>query len=212
MNIEKIKSSDLDELAYEKIKELILTGVLKPGDQIIQSQLAEVLGISRTPLRNALAQLEKEYLIVSENGRTYVRDFRPEELIIVFEIRAVLEGLVVKYFSKEPNINWLIEIEDKYRRAFESGDKTEYRKVDIEFHTGLAKMVDIPILKQIVNNFWILSVCLSKGLLREPHETINEHIAIIEALKRKEGEEARRLIVKHIEATIDKIKKREGNI
>lgn len=210
--LEKIRKNNLDELAYKKLKELILTGVLKPGDQIIQSQLAEVLGISRTPLRDALTQLEKEYLIKTENGKAYVRELSKEELIIVFEIRAVLEGLIGRYFAKNPDIEWLTEVESKYKEAFKSGDVQEYRKVDIEFHSGLAERVGIPILREVTNNFWILSICLSKGLLRKPEETIDEHIKIINALKERNTRESERLLVEHISSTVKKLREEEGEV
>jgi len=206
MEIEKIRKNNLDELAYEKIKKLILGGVLKPGEQIVQSQLAKMLGISRTPLRNAITQLEKEYLIKTENGKAYIRNLDEEELIIIYEIRAVLEGIIARYFAKSPDVEWLTEIERKYREAFESGDIRSYRDVDIEFHTGLADRVNIPILREVTNNFWILSVCLSKGLLRSPEETIQEHLEIIRALKGKNAAEAERLLVKHIRSSIEKLK------
>lgn len=210
--LEKIRKNNLDELAYKKLKELILTGVLKPGEQIVQSQLAEVLGISRTPLRDALTQLEKEYLIKTENGKAYVRELSKEELIIVFEIRAVLEGLIGRYFAKNPDIEWLTEIESKYKEAFKSGDVQEYRKVDIEFHSGLAERVGIPILREVTNNFWILSICLSKGLLRKPEETIDEHIKIINALKERNTRESERLLVEHISSTVKKLREEEGEV
>ncbi len=210
--LEKIRKNNLDELAYKKIKELILTGVLKPGEQIVQSQLAEVLGISRTPLRDALIQLEKEYLIKTENGKAYVRELSKEELIIVFEIRAVLEGLIGRYFAENPDIEWLTEIESKYKEAFKSGDVQEYRKVDIEFHSGLAEKVGIPILREVTNNFWILSICLSKGLLRKPEETIDEHIKIINALKERNTRESERLLVEHINSTVKKLREEEGEV
>lgn len=208
--LEKIKKNNLDELAYKKIKELILTGVLKPGEQIVQSQLAELLGISRTPLRDALTQLEKEYLIKTENGKAYVRELSKEELVIVFEIRAVLEGLIGRYFARNPDVDWLTEMETKYKEAFESGDIQKYRRVDIEFHSGLAERVGIQILKEVTNNFWVLSICLSKGLLRRPEETIEEHIKIISALKERNIEESEKLLVEHISSTIKKLKEEEG--
>ncbi len=105
---------------------MILTGILKPGDQIIQEQIAKELGVSRTPLRKALSQLEKEYLVGEENGKIFVRQLTPEELIIIFEIRALLEGLTARLVAKDPDIKWLNEIESRYKSPVEKGDYKEY--------------------------------------------------------------------------------------
>lgn len=201
----KIERKTLDTLVYEKLKEMILKGILKPGDQIIQEQIAKELGVSRTPLRKALSQLEKEYLIKEENGKVYVRELSKEELIIVFEIRALLEGLTARIVAEDPDIEWLNQIEERYKFAVEKGDYKEYRNVDIEFHTGLAKQVKNHILSMATNNFWLLSVCLFQGLLREPKETLSEHLGIIDALRRKDGKNAEKLMREHIRRTIKKL-------
>ncbi len=205
MRISKIEKKTLDILVYEKLKEMILKGILKPGDQIIQEQIAKEMGVSRTPLRRALSQLEKEYLVREENGRLYVRELTREELVIIFEIRALLEGLTARLTAKDPDIEWLNEIESRYKSSVEKGDYTEYRNTDIEFHTGLAKRVRNHILSQATNNFWLLSVCLFQGLLRDPKETLPEHLGIIEALKEKDSKKAEELMREHIRRTIRKI-------
>lgn len=205
MRISKIEKKTLDILVYEKLKEMILTGILKPGDQIIQEQIAKELGVSRTPLRKALSQLEKEYLVKEENGKIFVRELTREELVIIFEIRALLEGLTARLIAKDPDIKWLNEIESRYKSAVEKGDNKEYRNVDIEFHTGLAKRVRNHILSQATNDFWLLSVCLFQGLLRDPQETLPEHLEIIEALKKKDSKKAEELMREHIRRTIRKL-------
>lgn len=209
MRVSKIEKKTLDILVYEKLKEMILTGILKPGDQIVQEQIAKELGVSRTPLRRALSQLEKEYLVKEENGKVFVRELTREELIIVFEIRALLEGLTARLAAKNPDIKWLNKIENRYKSAVEKGDNKEYRNVDIEFHTGLAKQVKNHILSQATNNFWLLSVCLFQGLLREPKETLPEHLGIIEALKNKDSKKAEELMREHIRRTIKKLESLE---
>lgn len=165
MRVTKIEKKTLDILVYEKLKEMILTGILKPGDLIIQEQIAKELGVSRTPLRKALSQLEKEYLVGEENGKIFVRQLTPEELIIIFEIRALLEGLTARLVAKDPDIKWLNEIESRYKSAVEKGDDKEYRNTDIDFHTGLAKQVKNHILSQATNNFWLLFLVFFSPLL-----------------------------------------------
>ncbi len=79
------------------------------------------------------------------------------------------------------------------------------RNTDIDFHTGLAKQVKNHILSQATNNFWLLSVCLFQGLIREPKETLPEHLGIIKALKEKDSKKAEELMIEHIRRTIRKL-------
>jgi len=208
--MEEIKRSTLDNLVYKRLRELIATGVLKAGDPIIQEQIAKELKVSRTPIRKAIAQLEKDYLVVIENGKAYVRGLTKEELIIVFEIRAFLEGLVANFAAENVDIEWLTDIESRYKKAFEEHNYEEYKKIDIEFHRGLINLAKNPILSTISGNFWDLSVPLFRGLLRDASETIHEHIAIIDALKKRDGKRARKLMTEHFMKTVYKLKKDTG--
>jgi len=205
--MEEIKRSTLDYLVYKRLRELIATGVLKPGDQIIQEQIAKELKVSRTPIRKAIAQLEKDYLVVVENGKAYVRELTKEELITVFEIRSFLEGLVASFAAENVDIEWLTNIESRYKKAFEEHDYEEYKSVDIEFHRGLINLAKNPILSTISGNFWDLSVPLFRGILRDASETIHEHLAIIDALKKRDGKLARKLMSEHLMKTVRKLKK-----
>jgi DNA-binding GntR family transcriptional regulator len=204
--MEKLERKTLDTLVYEKLKEMILRGELKPGDQIIQEKIAKELGVSRTPLRKAISQLEKEYLIKEENGKFFVRELTKDELIIIFEIRALLEGLTARIVAENPDIEWLSYIESKYKSAYEKNDLKEYRNTDIEFHTGLAKQANNHILCKLTNNFWLLSVSLYQGLIRDPKETLPEHLEIISALKERDKEKAEKAMRRHLRNTINKIK------
>ena len=89
-----IKSENLDQKAYLIIKAMIEERVLQPGQKIPQEKLAADLGISRTPLISALKFLEQQKLVVSQPRRGFfVRLFSMEEMVSIFEIREVLEGL-----------------------------------------------------------------------------------------------------------------------
>src|SRR5690606_15810283 len=89
-------NNTLDHTVYLRVREMIFNKQLEPGDLLVQSQLSQQLGVSRTPLRKALAQLEKEGLLVGTPKGWYVRSFTLQDLISVFRIRAVLEGLACR--------------------------------------------------------------------------------------------------------------------
>ena len=88
---------NLDQKAYQIIKDLIMQRQLLPGDKIPQEKLAQDLGISRTPLVSALKYLEQEKLVESVPRRGFfVRLFSKEEMVYIFELREVLEGLAAR--------------------------------------------------------------------------------------------------------------------
>lgn len=200
----KLRRDNLDELVYQKVKEMILTGVLRAGEPIVQSRLAEQLGVSRTPLRKALTQLEKEGLVAADNGRVSVRDFSLEELCIVFEIRAAVEGVAARLAAqRSPDLKWLDEMRRAYLNAYQNSDFQLYRSVDVEFHSGLARRSNVEILTELTNNLCVLSISLARGLIRGPAQTIDEHLAIIDALEKRESERAEFMVKEHIHKSLE---------
>lgn len=202
----EIKYNNLDELVYNKVKEMILKKQLKPGEQIIQEELAKKMGVSRTPLRRALSQLAKEHLVkVMPRGGTYVREFSKEEMIAIFEMREVLEGLACRKAALVVSKNRLNLLKDLYKRAMKSankGDWTAYKKADEKFHSFLIEASRIDLLREIVKSFHILSNSYTHGLIRPPQETFPEHIAIIEALKDHDPDLSEKLMREHTRKSI----------
>ena len=117
---------NLDHKAYLILKNMIISRKLLPGDKIPQEKLARDLGISRTPLVSALKYLEKEKLVEAIPRRGfYVRLFTKEEMISIFELREVLEGLAARRAAR--NISD-IQI-NKLRKFFErNGGERNARK------------------------------------------------------------------------------------
>jgi len=134
----KINYENLDELVYKRIKSMILNNQLKPGTRIIQNRLAEELGVSRTPVRRALSQLAKEHLIqMNPRGSAYVRNFSLEEMVVIFEIREVLEGLACRKAAKVVDKKQLEYYKNLYKEAMKSITEDNwqaYQEADIKFH------------------------------------------------------------------------------
>jgi len=202
----EIKYNNLDELVYNKVKEMILEKQLKPGQQIIQEELAKKMGVSRTPLRRALSQLVNEHLVkVMPRGGTYVREFSKEEMIAIFEMREVLEGLACRKAALVVSKNRLNLLKDLYKRAMKpanKGDWTAYKKADEKFHSFLIGASRIDLLREMVKSFHILSNSYTHGLIRPPQETFPEHMAIIEALKDHDPDLSGKLMMEHTRKSI----------
>lgn len=211
----KVKYNSLDELVYNKLKQMILNKQLKPGQQIIQEQLAKKMGVSRTPLRRALSQLAKEHLVtLVPRGGTHVREFSQEEIVAIYQIREVLEGLACRKAALLVSKNRLDFFRNLYKKAMESakkGDWRAYEKADEKFHFFLIETSQIDLLQEMVKSFYILVSRYARGLVRPPQETFPEHMAIIDALEKHDSELAEKLIREHVQKSIQILRKKSFN-
>lgn len=204
-----ITSTNLDQKAYQIIKDMIENRVLKPGEKIPQEKLADELGISRTPLISALKFLEQEKLVVTKPRRGFfVRLFSLEELVSIFEIREVLEGLSVRRAAHSitaAQCKQLRKIFGPFANVTNITDYQAYSAADRKFHNYLAEISSREFLSSILQTYNIVSLAYlyptREGLIRAPNETIQEHIDIIEAIcsyDPKAAEEAMRF---HLQTT-----------
>lgn len=205
----KIEHEDLDQLTYKTLKKMILDGQLKQGEKIVQDNLANLLGVSRTPLRRAISQLIQERLIENNGRGTFVKQYSPEEMISAFEIRAVLEGLASRLCARFMTDTDIQELENLFEKAMSQiteNDWTAYREADREFHNRISKQAQSHMLSDILDQFQVLGITYLKGLTRPPQETIMEHMEIIQALKKRSEDEAERAAVAHIRKSIEAVK------
>jgi DNA-binding GntR family transcriptional regulator len=202
----------LEEYAYHTVRDMIVRGDLPPRAQIVQEELADRLGISRTPLRRALARLAAHHFIdLSPGNGAYVKAFEPLELASIFEIRAVLEGLVCRSAVdrvETKHLAYLRSLMGDAAGTVTATDWSTYRKADIEFHTYLVAVANDAHLKSVVESVQVLSLSFAQGLLRPPNETLPEHLAILDALQARDPDEAERRMVRHIRRTIEDIRAR----
>ncbi|WP_213411458.1 GntR family transcriptional regulator [Xylanibacillus composti] len=203
-------SGYLERKVYNEVKELIINGELKPGDLIIQDQIARRIGVSRTPLRRALAQLERDYLLESTPQGLVVRRISSGLLISVWEVRAALEGLACRLSAQMMDEATLVYlrtlITSAYKKWKEHGELEAYRKADVDFHTRLVQASCNPILHQNFTQTQVFALAFSKGIIRSPEETYPEHLAILDALEERNEEQAEKLMIEHLRKAIPTIR------
>lgn len=198
----RLSANELKTLAYKKVKEMILTQKLVPGQKIVQDKLAADLGISRTPLRGALQMLEAENLIISIPRRgVMVQKFSDEKIIEIYDCRIALEGMAVRNFTEKATEKQLKKLQTFFH-VFKSKegniDHKDYQKEDIEFHDYLIENCGNGFLKRLFQHGNML-VCIGQiGLVRGPEETLTEHFEIIQAITDKDVERAEKLIKNHL--------------
>jgi DNA-binding GntR family transcriptional regulator len=204
---------NLDQKAYGQLKSMILDQRLKPGSKIYQEKLAVDLGISRTPLVNALKKLEQERLITAIPRKGfYVRDISKEEMINIFELREVLEGLAARRASLRISNQQIKKLHDLFlglKTAEAIGSVEKYAKADRRFHHFLIKLGGDDLLFNILETYSVIAfsylVKLRGGLVRSPKETLPEHLAIIEAIINKDPEKAEQAARTHFKRSRERL-------
>lgn len=200
----QIVREDLSSEVYRRLKEMILTSELKPGEKLIQEQIAAMFGISRMPLHQAFQMLENEMLVEKIPRRGFfVTVVDTQRLIDAFEVREALEGVAARLASQSISLD-----EIKYLRSLftpfigvEEIDIKAYSKADQLFHDSILKICGNQILRrlEVISNITLHTY--RGGLIRKPEETLPEHLAIIEAMQNGEAKLAERLIKKHSRKT-----------
>jgi DNA-binding GntR family transcriptional regulator len=206
---------NLDQKAYSIIKEMIIERKLLPGQKIPQEKLARDLGISRTPLISALKFLEQEKLLESIPRRGFfVRLFSKEEMVYIFELREVLEGLAARRAAARITASQILELDGFFRQFATQENISDYKayaREDRRFHNFIIDVGAKEFLKSILLTTNIISfsyqVLHSEGLVRPPNATIQEHLAVIEAIKDRDSEGAENLMRQHFKKSLAYLKR-----
>jgi len=204
---------NLDHKVYKTLKAMILGQKLSPGAKIHQEKLADDLGVSRTPLVNALKKLEQERLIVAVPRKGfYVRRFSPQEMIRIFELREVLEGLAARRASARITEAQLLKLQGffkGFRVSDQAKDVERYAEEDRRFHNFLIEIGGDEILSGILEMYNLITasylVGFRGGLVRPPRETLSEHLAIIGAIHRKDAEKAEQAVRVHLRRSRERL-------
>jgi len=196
---------NLDQKVYQIIKDMIMNRQLLPGEKIPQESLASELGISRTPLVSALKFLEQEKLVEARPRRGYfVRLFSKKEMVNIFELREVLEGLAARRAASnitDPQIEKLNKFFEQFDTTRPIDNYKRYSQEDRRFHFFVMDIGAKEFLKSIILTTNIISfsyqVVSTEGLIRSPNETITEHKAVIDAISVRDPGAAEQLMRQH---------------
>lgn len=204
----------LREVVFETIRNAIISGSLKPGERLMEVQMAERLGVSRTPIREAIRKLELEGLIIMLPRKgAFVADLSVKDLTEVLEIRAALEGLAAGLAVtriSEAEIEELEIITLKFNKAIESDNVEELIALDIQFHEALFKATRNERLVQLNSNLREQVQRFREMYLKKANrskETAKEHNDLLEAISSRDIGKAEKLARKHVETTENAILK-----
>ncbi len=196
----------LRDIVFKTLREAIITGDLQPGERLMEIKLANELGVSRTPVREAIRKLELEGLVIMTARKgAEVAPINEKDLREVLEIRKALESLACVLACKnvkDLNIRKLKAINGEITKAIEAENIELITKKDVEFHEMINTLTDnnrlIQMLHQLKEHIFRYRFEYIKEM-KNKHAIVDEHDRIIEALSRKDAEAASKEIELHIE-------------
>jgi DNA-binding GntR family transcriptional regulator len=201
----QIRKIVLREQVKDMLLQRIASGELKPGERIVETRIANELGTSQAPVREALRDLEQLRLVESEPFKgARVRAFGDAELVEVFPVRAVLEELAAKEAAKRlaGDVGELEAELEAMRAAAREGDLNALVTHDIGFHRAIVEAAGNPVLEQCWKSLGVegrITITLY-GTTIEPHEAAELHVPLLEAIRSRRPGAAGRAARKHVEA------------
>lgn len=195
---------------HAHLRSLILQGAFPPGAQLNQVELAPLLGVSRTPLREAIRMLQEEGLVEAEpQKRARIVDFDPGHLEAVYAQRMLLEGLAATLTAAAIRDDDLREIKSlltRMRKATAAGDHPAWHEAHKLFHTRLVTGVGPHVVRSISNHMdraehYRLMFLYRDSSPRSRATGDAEHAEIVEAYSRRDGSAAAAALVAHLART-----------
>lgn len=204
----------LRDVVFMTLREAILEGKLKPGDRLMEIQLSNRLGVSRTPIREAIRMLEKEGLAITIPRKgAQVAKLSEKDMEDVLEIREVLDELAVSTACERIEEDELAELKlakERFEIAVKKSDATAIAEADVAFHDVIYRASKNPKLETILNNLreqmyryrleYIKDESVYKNL-------VDEHNAIFEGFVDKDKDRLVKITHKHLQNQIHAVAK-----
>lgn len=193
--------------AYLEIKSRIFSGDLRPGVQLREEELAEICGVSRTPVRDALQRLEAEFFVrKTDAARTFVCDWSLDDIDEMFALRGMLEGHAAARCATRMNAADLLRLQainDRLADALATGEDVfqDFLALNAQFHSMilesagshrlsgmLGRLVEQPVVRQTAQQYDRTQLLQSQA----------EHAELLAAFSRRDAEWARSIMMSHI--------------
>ncbi len=205
--------------ALDKIQEMIFRGDYKQGELFSENDVAKKLGISRTPIREALADLERQGLVIKiPQVGVRVVEFSDNDLREIYEAREFLEGRSAEILAASAGRDELQTLErllSEMKNSAEDGETAGFLKSDIEFHWQIAAGAKRPLYRD-----WLVQMgnrVRIEGWISSPTKesmrvVIEEHTVILEAIRRHDPKAARASAIQHIVKTKERLNSNSGRV
>ncbi len=196
----------------DQLRELVLQGTFNPGERLYEIPLAERMGVSRTPVRDALNTLKIEGLLDYETQRGYgVREFGTHDIVAAYEARAALEGLACRLAAEKGLTKDDLAI---LERCASDGDSllssgkllpenlNLYRQMNVDFHETILRASGARILADLVRQTHNIPFASNRIMVWDDYQIIHrshdDHHRIFEAIARQQAKRAEALMQEHV--------------
>jgi DNA-binding GntR family transcriptional regulator len=204
MSVQPIRADSIVDLAYERIRTLILDGEVLPGARLGQVELAEQLGISRTPVREALGRLTGEGLVEFLPNRGFrAAGLVLDQVVRRLEVRLLLEPGIARLAAERCGDDGLDALRAAIAAERAATTRVAAHDASRDFHLALAEATGNPQLTAVFASLWMVEVGRRLLARRSVEEEwtgadVSEHLAIAAAIEARDGERAARLMECHI--------------
>lgn len=202
----------LVDSVYEQLREAILAGDLEPGERLSIPNLAQKIGVSRSPIREAVQRLTQDGLAIEEPRRgAVVNEVSIADLVKLYEIREVLEGLAARLAAERANPELVAHLDTvltAHEAAIAADDRPKRQQENIRFHRAIRQASDNPGLERWLDTIeGQVSLAMRRtGMIKgDVEQTIKEHRAIFEAIESSDPQAAEAAARAHISRVRDKL-------
>ena len=206
--MDEYQDSSLRGRVFRQLRENILSGVYKENDELREINIGKELGVSRTPVREALRQLELEGLVmIIPNKGAYVTGITQKDVRDIYRVRGVLEGMCARWATEHITEEQIEELEKIVLLAGFHLEKkgrqnvAQVSELDGKFHKVLYEASESRILEHVLSDFHKyvqMARRMSVTAKDRAEKSVEEHRGILEAIKNRDGDLAERLANQHI--------------
>ena len=198
------KSVSLADQVYERLENDIIQGIFPRGEVLTELKLVERLGVSCTPIREALRRLEQEWLIADTGKGSMVLGITEDDILDIMNIRQQIEGLATYYATVNMTpegrevLSHIVDLQDFY---FSKGDLEHLRQVDDEFHDTICRLSKRTVIYDTLSPLLRKTRRYRRQAMQDAErnkKTMKEHRAIYEAIMSGNAELAQQLATEHI--------------
>lgn len=201
--------------AYEHVRAAVVDGTLPPGARVTVRPLAEELDLSPTPIKAALATLEREGFLVSVPHRGYfVPEVETKDLLEIYELREAVDGMAARRAAVAANraevADRLQELLDEQRKLVEKGDLRSYGESDVEFHHLIWESSGNLRLLAMAENLTAQVRLANRYSARAPGRlpgALDEHEAIVAAIRNDNARTAERHVRRHVRQSAEALRR-----
>lgn len=213
-----IACNNVSVTTYEALKALVLAGGIEHDKRVSETELATTLGVSRTPVREALQRLEGDGLVIAQGRGVRVRVMNADEMADLLTARAGLEGWAAQLAAEQvgkglvapATLTKLDRLANEADSLSRLGDATGGAEANRQFHTELTTLAESPSITRTLEDWWNLVTVSTGATIRTKARVTtvdNEHRTLLEAVKAGDGIAARTAAETHIIATRDALLK-----